>query len=157
MRSTVAISSARVVNIVACLAMTSTTEDEQTLILKTDTLGRVRMPKDRREAILDAFERSGMSGQAFAARVGVKYPTFATWVQKRRRSRGHYLKKAGKAKTAPQVTLLEAVLEPTKAEARASDALVVETARGLKLHIRTQAEVVLATELLQALEGKPGC
>jgi hypothetical protein len=29
---------------------------------KTDALGRVRKPKDRREAILDAFERSGMSG-----------------------------------------------------------------------------------------------
>jgi len=48
--------------------MTTTSDDEKALILKTDVLGRVRMPKDRREAILDAFERSGMSGQAFAAR-----------------------------------------------------------------------------------------
>ena len=32
--------------------MTST-NTEETLILKTDALGRVRMPADRREAILD--------------------------------------------------------------------------------------------------------
>ena len=67
--------------------MTSTTTEE-TLILKTDVLGRVSMPADRREAILDAFEQSDMSGQAFAKQIGVKYPTFASWMQKRRRLRG---------------------------------------------------------------------
>jgi len=92
--------------------MTSTSNEEQALILKTDALGRVRMPKDRREAILDAFERSGMSGQAFATRIGVKYPTFATWVQKRRRSRGDYKSREGKRKRAAEVTLFEAVVDP---------------------------------------------
>ena len=58
--------------------MTST-NTEDTLILKTDALGRVRMPARRRETILDAFEQSGMSGKAFAKHVGVKYTTFATW------------------------------------------------------------------------------
>jgi transposase-like protein len=72
--------------------MRSTTTEE-TLTLKTDVLGRVRMPADRREAILDAFEQSGMNGQAFARQIGVKYPTFATWVQKRRRRRGTYPEK----------------------------------------------------------------
>jgi len=38
--------------------MTPMTDEEQPLILKTDSLGRVRMPKDRREAIVDAFEQS---------------------------------------------------------------------------------------------------
>ena len=54
--------------------MTSTSTEE-TLILKTDALGRVRMPEDQREAILDAFEQSGMSGPAFAKHVEVKYPS----------------------------------------------------------------------------------
>ena len=31
-------------------------------ILKTDALGRVRIPAARREELLDEFERSGMSG-----------------------------------------------------------------------------------------------
>jgi hypothetical protein len=55
--------------------------------LKMDSQGRVRTPAGKREAILDAFERSGMSGKAFAEHVGVKYQTFATWVQKRNRKR----------------------------------------------------------------------
>ena len=59
-------------------------------ILKVDTLKRVRVPKARREAILDEFERSGLSGAAFAKLHGLKYGTFATWLLKRRKqaSRG---------------------------------------------------------------------
>ncbi|PXA05319.1 hypothetical protein DDZ13_00190 [Coraliomargarita sinensis] len=53
--------------------MTSTTDsDEPELLLKTDRLGRVRMPRERREQILDRFESSGMSGQAFAKQIGVR-------------------------------------------------------------------------------------
>jgi hypothetical protein len=32
------------------------------VILKTDRVGRVRTPLAQREALLDAFERSGLSG-----------------------------------------------------------------------------------------------
>lgn len=44
---------------------TTTTEAEELEILKTDVLGRVRMPRAKRELILERFEGSGMSGQAF--------------------------------------------------------------------------------------------
>ena len=57
------------------------------VILKTDCLGRVRTPLAQREALLDAFERSGLSGMKFAALHGVKYPSFANWVQQRKRRR----------------------------------------------------------------------
>ena len=57
------------------------------IILKTDGLGRVRTPLAQREALLDAFERSGLSGMKFAALHGVKYPSFANWVQQRKRRR----------------------------------------------------------------------
>lgn len=50
-----------------------------------DARGRVRTPRERREKILDEYERSGMSGAAFAAMVGMKYPTLASWIQQRRR------------------------------------------------------------------------
>jgi len=49
--------------------------------LVQDTLGRVRTPPEKREQILDEYERSGMSGAAFAALVGVKYSTLAWWIQ----------------------------------------------------------------------------
>ena len=55
--------------------------------LKQDSRGRVRVSAERREALLDEFERSGLSGVKFAEMVGVKYPTLANWVQKRRKTR----------------------------------------------------------------------
>jgi hypothetical protein len=65
--------------------MTSTIPES--IILKTDGLGRVRTPLAQREALLDAFGRSGLSGMKFAALHGVKYPSFANWVQQRKRRR----------------------------------------------------------------------
>jgi len=57
-------------------------------ILKTDARGRVQTPVKRREALLDEFERSGLSGKKFALLVGIKHQTFAAWVTKRRKQRG---------------------------------------------------------------------
>ena len=57
-------------------------------LLKTDGRGRVRTPEAQWEALLDEFERSGLSGMRFAALHGVKYPSFANWVQRHRRERG---------------------------------------------------------------------
>lgn len=59
-------------------------------LIRADTLGRVRVPDEQREALLDAYETSGLSGPQFAAQHGVNYQTFATWLQKRRRTRGLY-------------------------------------------------------------------
>lgn len=66
------------------------TDREPDELLKTDVLGRVRIPPEEREKMLDAFEAGGMSGQAFAIHHGIKVQTFASWIQKRRRSRGDY-------------------------------------------------------------------
>lgn len=63
-------------------------------ILKTDVLGRITIGREQREAILNAFESSGMSGQAFAQHHGIKIQTFASWMQKRRRMRGDYQNEA---------------------------------------------------------------
>lgn len=128
--------------------MTPTT-DEETLILKTDTLGRVRMPRERREAILDEFESSGMSGQAFAKRIGVKYTTFASWRQQRRRRSGS--NPTPKAKPEPTtVQLFEEVANPQPSVL--GECLEVETRHGLKLSVRTKAEAGLAAELLRCLK-----
>jgi hypothetical protein len=59
-------------------------------ILKTDVLGRITVGRAQREAILDAFEASGMTGSAFALHHGIKIQTFASWIQKRRHKRGDY-------------------------------------------------------------------
>ena len=85
----------------------NTTPGEE-VVLKQDVLGRVKTPKARREQLLDEFERSGLTGLKFAALVGIKYQTFATWAQQRRRQRGDYA--AGKLTAAKKsVQWLEAV------------------------------------------------
>jgi hypothetical protein len=43
-----------------------------------------------------------VSGPKFAALVGVKYQTFATWMQKRKRRQGKYPKQKQAAKTPAQ-------------------------------------------------------
>ena len=52
---------------------------------RRDRRGRVNWPRERREQLLDEYEKSGLSQAAFARREGVRYPTFAHWVQERRR------------------------------------------------------------------------
>jgi hypothetical protein len=48
----------------------------------------VRVPKARREMLLDEWERSGGSAAQFADYVGIKYSTLASWIQKRRKQAG---------------------------------------------------------------------
>jgi hypothetical protein len=74
------------------MTLMTTTEEAKVAseLLKMDVLGRVKVKAEHREAMLDAFEASGMSGQAFAIHHGIKVQTFASWMQKRRHSRGDY-------------------------------------------------------------------
>ena len=69
--------------------MTDMTPTDE-VVIKADVLGRVRTSRERREQSLDEFERSGLTGQKFAEVVGIKYQTFATWAEKRRRQQGAY-------------------------------------------------------------------
>lgn len=132
--------------------MSTTPTDER--ILKTDVLGRVKTPLARREQLLEEFERSGLSGQKFAELVGVKYPTFATWAQKRRRAVGAYPVKALAARTDP-VKWLEAVVEAAQpAGGKNPLPLVLEWPGGAKAEIGDVKQVALAAELLRAL-AKP--
>jgi len=80
------------------------------VVLKTDTRGRVVTPAARRESLLDEFERGGLSGAKFAQLTGLKYSTFACWLQRRRQARGA-APVAGKKDPAVAVRWLEAVVE----------------------------------------------
>ena len=130
--------------------MTSPTAEEQ--ILKTDTLGRVRTPRERREALLEEFAKSGMSGTKFAELIGVKYQTFASWRQQRRQ-RGA---PAAPAESAPAsgapLRWVEALLEgPAACAGRNLAALQVHLPGGARVEIADRAQVGLTAELLWAL------
>ncbi|NJL72237.1 MAG: hypothetical protein HC888_11970 [Candidatus Competibacteraceae bacterium] len=87
----------------------SVEESAELELLKADVRGRVRVPGAKREAILDVFEQSGLSGPAFAKQWGLKYPTFASWVQRRHRC-GREVQEVRRTGPAKPVTLVEAVV-----------------------------------------------
>jgi len=119
-------------------------------LLKVDVAGRVWTPRGLREGVLDEFERSGMAAREFAGRVGVKYSTFANWVQQRRKSRG-----AGKPLALPR--LVEAVV--ARAEALPSvRALVVHLPGGGRVEVADEGQAKVAAALLRAFcAGGAGC
>jgi transposase-like protein len=51
---------------------------------KRDRRGRRLTAAKRREELLRDYDRSGLTQAEFARREGIKYPTFASWVQLRR-------------------------------------------------------------------------
>ena len=129
--------------------MTSMTESSLAPLLKTDVMGRVKTPAARRELLLDEFERSGTSGQKFAELVGVRYQTFATWVQ-RRKLRRAATPKTPKASTA-KVRWLEAVVGKVAGH-DAGSMLPVLLPGGARLEISCAAQIPLAAALVRALE-----
>jgi hypothetical protein len=127
--------------------MTNTTEAGEQ-VLKTDLLGRVRTPTARREQLLDEFERSGLTGQKFAEVVGIKYQTFATWAQKRRRQRDAH----PAVRRPKQLRWLEAVVEekPNGGDKNPLP-LVLELPGGAKVQITDAGQAALAAVLLRTL------
>ena len=114
------------------------------VVLKTDKLGRMQTPAARREQVLDEFERSGLSGKKFAALIGVKYPTLATWAAKRRRERGM----PPVVKRSKSVRWLEAVVEPNRGD---KSPLVLELPGGARIEIKDAQQAALAGALLRTL------
>lgn len=105
-----------------------------------DAKGRVRISKEQRRAILAEFARSGLSAAGFARQTGLKYSTFALWVQRYRRT-----KRSGRK--AP-LRLLEAVVAP----APSLSVLLVQLPGGARVELRAASQVPLVVALVRALE-----
>jgi transposase-like protein len=129
--------------------MTSTTTDE---VLRQDRRGRVRVPRERREALLAEFATSGLSGAEFARLAGVKYATFANWVQQRR--------KAGGTSAAAQgaVRLVEAVVAEESPGIGRGTGLLLELPGGCRARVETPMQLAMAAELVKLIaHGSRGC
>ena len=137
--------------------MTFTTE-EPGEILSQDAQGRVLVSRERRELLLEQYDRSGMSGVKFAQYVGIKYSTLAYWLQSRRRKgeQEKLLMKAG-ADTEPSKSngaWIEAVVEKGSQPRVQEGALRIYFAGGAYCQISSAAEAALAAELLGRLGAK---
>lgn len=124
---------------------------ERATVLKRDALGRV--------ALLDEFERGGLSGTQFARAAGINYQTFAGWMQQRRRARGDYAPRQHRADAPAAVRLVEAVFAaaPTAQPAPPGPATVAAATLevllpgGAKVMVGNAQQVALAAQLLKAL------
>lgn len=126
-------------------------------LLKTDRLGRVRTDRVRREAILDEFERSGGSGAQFAALLGIKYQTFASWVQRRRRERDGESPAKNRKLPAPTRLWMEAVidgLENPLPPLPQENSLRISLPGGAQVEMTRAGQAPLVAELLRHLTGK---
>jgi hypothetical protein len=132
-------------------------------IVKKDRIGRIKTPRERREALLAEFDRSGMSGAQFAKWADIKYGTFITWVQKRRRKtapdQGNGPLVADESK--PEVRWVEAVMENAAGKkvpaASHAGAMIVEGPGGLRLELSEERHVLWAAKLWRHLEVPGAC
>jgi hypothetical protein len=131
--------------------------EEAGQILSQDARGRVLVSRERRESLLEEYDRSGMSGVKFAQYVGIKYSTLAYWLQSRRRHRRRekLLLKAGLDTEAGKSTggWIEAVVEGSPPRVPAG-ALRIYFAGGAYCQISRAGEAALAAELLGRLGAK---
>lgn len=136
--------------------MTFTNSEEK--LMSSDARGRVLVPKERREALLDEFERSGLSGVKFARMAGVKYPTFAYWVHRRREVRqastvGRGTQGAGPGRSG----FVEAVLDRAAPGVILGGAgLVIELPAGARVQVHSPLQLQMAAELLRLLVTSAG-
>lgn len=131
-------------------------------ILKQDGRGRVRVPVRQREALLDEFEKSGASGAKFARLAGIKYSTFAGWVQKRRQQ-GRRSAKTTPATSAGlddavvsagPVRLFEALVEGGSAGGRdpvGARGLLIELPGGSRILVESPVQLQMAAELVSLI------
>lgn len=121
--------------------MASTKDDLPATIIKSDRTGRARYTQQYKDEVLAAFEASGMSGPAFAEHCGLKYPTFAAWVAKRRREDDTSARSASKQ----QFVLAKFGTGPGR------DGLHVELPGGASAWLAEAGRVSLLAALIRAL------
>ena len=118
------------------------------IVLKADRLGRVKVTRDRREAILEEFDRSGMSGAGFARHFGIKYPTFASWILKRRKSSSQ----EDHPVQVEEVHFVEAVVDPgNPVRSGGMNGVRVELPGGAHLELQDERQTGLVAHLLNTL------
>ncbi|HEY5910054.1 MAG TPA: IS66 family insertion sequence element accessory protein TnpB [Verrucomicrobiae bacterium] len=129
----------------------TTLTSENGAILKVDAKGRVQTPPERREQLLDEFEKSGLSGAKFAALSGIKYQTFAAWATRRRQQRGLPLPTPSK-KTDPVCWLEAVVSEAATTPANALGPVKVGLGTGAWVEFSQLSQVNLVAALIRALQ-----
>lgn len=109
-------------------------------LIRQDRLGRMRFSREQREALLDAYEASGLTGPQFAALHGVAYQTFATWSQKRR-----------KQSSSPAFPLTLAEVEHSPDSVPEAPSIDLSLPGGATMRLSVSSQLPLAAALIREL------
>lgn len=119
-------------------------------MLAMDTRGRVRVNKERREALLAQFDKSGMTGKRFAAWAGINYQTLCGWLQRRRKAAASQ----GPIGMEPKsLQWVEAMAEGERTPAPKPGVLVVHLSSGARMEVGDPLSAALAAEVLRSLRA----
>ena len=122
-----------------------------TKVIKTDQKGRVRITRERREMLLEEFEKSSMTAAAFAGMIGVNIQTFYGWCRQRKRVKQPAAVKGKDAEKPLQ--LVEAVIAPKSQEPSPTLSLMLHLPGGGHLELTDTSQVPMAAELLKLLQA----
>lgn len=114
--------------------------------LKRDVRSRVRSTPAQRQAALQAYARSGLSGPQFARSAGIKYQTLVTWRRQAKAS-------APASALIPSISNV-AFLEAVPITPPASACLDLLLPGNVHLHLSCPSQMPLAAALLQQLDLK---
>ena len=117
----------------------------------------MRVPKARREMLLDEWERSGGSAAQFADYVGIRYSTFANWIQKRRKQAGlqaSLLKPGVVDSSQSHGHWVEAIVEKNPEPKGLESSLRIYFTEGAYCQISNAREAGLAAELIGHLGAR---
>ena len=102
---------------------------------RRDGLGRLHVPVERQQELVDAYRASGLTRRRFARQEGVRYTTFCTWVQRADKAAGASSEATARPKrsgtglrAAPRINFAEVALPASAArglEVRLADGTVV--------------------------------
>jgi hypothetical protein len=113
-------------------------------IIKSDRTGRTRHSREYKQKVLAAFDSSSLSAPAFAHQCGIKYPTFASWLTKRRRPEERKL-----ANTKASTFMIAELAEP--AGGSSSGTLEVQLPGGAIARVADSGQLKLLAQLLRQL------
>ena len=128
-------------------------------VLKRDGRGRVRSTAAQRREVLEQFDRSGLTGPAFARIAGIPYQTLATWRKKRKQGCLALRPAVARARRTggSSVRLVEAVIGRPSRSGSTAAGLCISLPGGASLTLKDASQVTLAAQLLRALDLASPC
>jgi len=122
--------------------------DMNEVILKADRRGRLRYTAEQKQALVEAYETSGLSCPRFAALHGVHYQTLVSWLKKRRQADPDH----------PVLrSLVPAELDNGSPSSATTHPMEILLPCGVRLAVHTPSQMNMAATLIRELHHMRSC